>query len=324
MHGKYDAIAIQGIAVTVPSQIIDNTEEAIYSDDKRLQKQIRLTGVDKRHRLTKDQTSSDLACDAAAHVLSHTGWSRDSIRALVYVTQTPDIQVPATAFLIQDRLGIGTDCIAFDVNLGCSGFVTGLQIISAILHNSGGRGLLLIADSLNDLPMQNTGNERLFGDAGTAVALESVPGNELYYYQRSDGSRYKTLYKRFQGPVYMNGKAIFAFTLNDVVESIQEFIQFYRLSDADIDYYVLHQGQKLILTNLAEQCGFPEDKVLYSIGEYGNTIGSSIPLTLCSSREYYTQESLRLFMSGFGIGLSWGCIYTTVRTEHLLPIHILA
>ncbi|MBQ8982341.1 MAG: ketoacyl-ACP synthase III [Lachnospiraceae bacterium] len=323
MQGRYNNIAIKAIAAAVPEQIVNNEGYEKELGKKRLSKHIRMTGVERRRKLSEHQNASDLAICAADKVLEYVMWRRDDIQALIYVTQVPDMEKPATAFLIQKKLGIGKNCIVFDVNLGCSGFVAGMQIIAGILHNSGGKGLLLIADG-------RYGEERkiedqiLFGDAGCAIAVEVEEAHELYYMQESDGTRYDVIHKQYGQSTIMNGNAVFAFTLYEVSQSIIKARELFGISESDIDYYVFHQGQKMIIDNLAEICDVPKEKLLYSIEEYGNTIGSSIPLTLCHNRELLQKkDKLSLFMSGFGVGLSWGSVFVTICPETVLGIYCL-
>lgn len=121
----------------------------------------------------KGQRASDLCAQAADVLLDRLEWERDSIKALIFVTQTPDLDTPSTAMLIQKRLNIGQDCICFDINLGCSGYIGGLQVLAGLLSNAGGRGLLLVGDG-KYYNREGTidANEMLFGDCGAATAIE--------------------------------------------------------------------------------------------------------------------------------------------------------
>lgn len=321
MFGQYNNIAIKAISTVVPESIIYNKDYAEVLGEKRVKKHIEMTGVRERHIMSDVQKTSDLAVRAAEEVLNHTGYERDSIRVLIYVTQVPEYDKPATAFILQKRLQLGKDCIVFDVNLGCSGFVAGMQIIAGLLHNAGGRGLLLLSNAQKEEQRESLVDEMLFGDAACAILVETEDGNPIMYRQQSDGTRFEVIHKGKNDATYMDGAAVFAFTINDVADSIPETKKMFGLQEEDIDYYVFHQGQKMILANLVDICKLPVDKVLYSIEKFGNTEGVSIPLTLCSNRERLREKKeVKLFMSGFGIGLSWGSIYTSVATDSILPI----
>lgn len=324
MTGCFSDMKIAGISVCVPENCVDNSAYGERFGEKRVRKHIELTGVKIRHVLAGNQQPSDLACAAGERVLNHLQWDRERLNCLVYVTQAPEYDKPATAFIIQKRLQIGKECLVFDVNLGCSGFVAGIQILSGLLQNCGGRGLLLIADSNCQDERKNPVDQMLFGDAGCAVALERIENHPILYYHESDGTRFEVIHKERNGAGFMDGSKVFAFTLNDVVDSIKDAHNIFSITDDDVDYYFFHQGQKMILDNLVELCQIPSEKVLYSIREYGNTSGVSIPVTICANREIISaKKQIRSFMCGYGVGLSWGSLYLSLETKDILPIQLL-
>ena len=316
MFGEYSNIAIRGIASVVPPSKVENSD--CVSEElslKKIKKQIRLTGIERRRILTGEQTASDLAVKAAEKLLTELKWEKDSIRVLVYVTQAADMEIPSTALLIQNRLGIGIHCLAFDVNLGCSGYTAGLQI------QAGGRALLLAADGRSDSQRENAADYLLFGNAGTATALETSENHLLQYRHQSDGSRWKTIYRKNGCATIMDGNAVFAFAINDVADSVRQTLEHFSLTTGDIDYFVFHQGQKMIIDNLAEICGIPLDKMLYSLKDYGNTSCASIPLSICNEvRKLKQQQEVRMYLCGFGVGLSWGSILLTISTNMIFPV----
>lgn len=324
MTGCFFSIKIAGISTCVPEKCIDNFTYEERFGEKRVGKHIKLTGVKTRHVLSGDKKASDLAYSAGEQLLKHLQWDREQINCLIYVTQAPDYDKPATAFILQKRLQIGKDCLVFDVNLGCSGFVAGIQIMSGLLQNCGGRGLLLIADSNCQDERENPVDEMLFGDAGCAVAMEKMENHRILYHHESDGTRFDVIHKEKNGLGVMDGSKVFAFTLNDVADSIKKAYKVFSITDEDVDYYFFHQGQKMILDNLVELCKISSEKVLYSIQEYGNTSGASIPVTICANRELLSvKKQIRSFMCGYGVGLSWGSLYLLLDTKDILPIHLL-
>lgn len=323
MFGKFEDICIQGIATCVPDNVVDNLIYAEQLGEKRVKKHIRFTGVEKKHKLKQGQKASDLAIHAAQKVMSYLDWKKDDICVLVYVTQSPDYEKPATSFVIQKELDITKDAMVFDVNLGCSGFVAGVQIVAGLLNQQGAKGLLLLGDGYYGEERESKVDELLFGEAGCAIAIEKTANSELKYYQKSDGRRFDAIYKPRNGRTKMDGNAVFAFTINDVADSVKESLSIFGLEEKDIDYYIFHQGQKMILQNLIEICGIEYEKVLFSIEEYGNTGGMSIPVTLCANCEKLQEikkNSIRLYMCGFGVGLAWGSIYTKINPKGILPI----
>ncbi|MCH5265270.1 MAG: ketoacyl-ACP synthase III [Lachnospiraceae bacterium] len=326
MFGQYKNIKICGIAATAPKRVVNNLELVDQLESRRAKRQVSVTGINRRHVCQKGQAASDMACVAAERVFEHLGWRRDEIKALIFVTQSPDVQTPATAMIVQKRLQIGKDCIAFDVNLGCTGYVSGLQIISAILNNVHGKGLLLVGDgrySGDDIKVTST-DALLFGDGASATALEYVEGEEGFCYsQYTDGSRHELITKSLEGEINMDGNAVLLFSLDEVSRSIVDIKKHFSISEEAIDYYVLHQAQKIILNGMANECNFDVSKMLISYDEFGNTSTATVPLTICRNAELLRKkDKVSLLMSGFGVGLAWSNVYLTLDTKGILPLEL--
>lgn len=314
-------IKIAGIASAVPKNTIDNIAFVEQMGKKRNMRQIKLTGIKKRHICAKGQSASDFATYAADKLLNHLHWSREEIKILIFVTQQPDLSRPSTAMLIQKRLGLGINCTCFDVNMGCSGFTVGLQIIASMLSVVGGKGLLLVGDGRYvDEDMHST-SDLLFGDGGAATAIEVENGYNMVFNQKTDGYRVDTIMCRRNGGSQMDGNAVLMFSLNEVSDNIKNFRNQYGLTEDQIDYYVFHQGQKIILQGIANECNILWEKVLNSYENYGNTSSASIPISICENLQILKEKKqVNLLLSGFGIGLSWGCVYLNIDTENILPI----
>ena len=314
-------IKIAGIASAVPKNTIDNIAFVEQMGKKRNMRQIKLTGIKKRHICAKGQSASDFATYAADKLLNHLHWSREEIKILIFVTHQPDLSRPSTAMLIQKRLGLGTNCTCFDVNMGCSGFTVGLQIIASMLSVVGGKGLLLVGDGRYvDEDMHST-SDLLFGDGGAATAIEVENGYNMVFNQKTDGYRVDTIMCRRNGGSQMDGNAVLMFSLNEVSDNIKNFRNQYGLNEDQIDYYVFHQGQKIILQGIANECNILWEKVLNSYENYGNTSSASIPISICENLQILKEKKqVNLLLSGFGIGLSWGCVYLNIDTENILPI----
>lgn len=324
MYGKYDNIKIRGIASAVPTQIIDNVECAEKLGNRRAKKQVMLTGIRHRHCVKKGQSASDLSCVSAEKLLQKLNWDRNEIRAIVNVTQSADLHTPSTAMVIQKRLGIGQDCLAFDVNLGCTGYVSGLQIVAALLQNTGGKGLLLVGDGrYAEMPEVPSTDSLLFGDGASATAIELENGNPMMYAQKTDGTRHGLLSVALDGTMTMDGNAVLLFSLNEVCQSIKEFREHFDVSEDSIDYYILHQAQKLILDGIARECDIDPSKVLTSYEEYGNTSTATLPVTICNNAEEIKKKKhVRLYLCGFGVGLAWSSVVVDLDTDCILPIEV--
>lgn len=330
MIGEFPNVQIQGMASAVPEYLEKNTNFINVLGSRRTKKQIRLTGVSKRHVSGPQQRTSDLCYAAALPLLEKLGWKNSEIKILIYVSQSPNYKLPSTAFFLQDRLGLPKDCVCFDINLGCSSFNVGVHVVSALLQSCdiSGKALLLIGDTagkvlLPEKPItpEIIANKMIFGAAGAAIALEKVEKNNLKFMTRSDGSGFEAIIHHFDKETTMNGAAVFEFAINDVSDDVKVFKDHFGIKEEEIDYYVFHQAQKLILDNIAAARDLPEGKELRSLEEYGNTSGTSVPLTLCANRDKFAgMDRVKLFLCGFGVGLSWGTIFTEIPTENILPV----
>lgn len=330
MIGGFDNIKIQGMAAATPSLVENNMNYASVLGERRVKKQIRLTGVSKRHVASPYQRTSDLCYRAAADLIEHLAWNKEDIKLLIMVTQTGNYGLPSTAFFMQKRLGLSKDCFVFDINLGCSAFNAGMQVVSALMQSCKlhDKAILLIGDTSgvvpgpdNKLNQDNIADNMLFGSAGAAIAIEKVENHALYFMNKSDGDGFDAIIGYKNRPTVMNGTAVFDFAINDVTVDVKNFKKYFQLEEADIDYYVFHQAQKLILDNICADCEIPEEKELRSLEEYGNTSGTSVPVSVCANVDRFSgKDKVKLYLCGFGVGLSWGSIYTEIDTKHILPI----
>lgn len=330
MIGEFNNVKIQGIASAVPGYVEENKNFESILGSRRTKKQSRLTGVFKRHIAGPHQRTSDLCYAAAVRLLDKLDWNRDDIKILIMVTQTPNYELPSTAFFVQQRLGIGKDCVVFDINLGCSSFNAGVHVVSALLQNCrvNDKALLLVGDTSGvvlspdqKLDEDMLAHRMLFGAAGAAVALEKVEQHSLRFLNKSDGTGFEAIIAHPTGNCEMKGEEVFEFAINDVAEDVRVFRNHFDLGEEDIDYYVFHQAQKLILDNVIAVCDIPEEKELRSLEEYGNTSGTSVPVTVCANVDQFKdKDTVRLLLCGFGVGLSWGMIYSEIPVENILPV----
>lgn len=314
MYGMYNNVAIRGIEAVVPHTRIEHAENRVYLEHlgkRKLNKQIKLTGIQSSY-VAKSETTEEMCARAAKRLLDRLQWETSDIRGIILVTQTPSALMPSTAFMIQKRLGVTENCIAFDVNLGCSGYTSGLTIAGGILStlSEGSKLLLLVGDTVTKcLKEDDYKNQMMFGDAGTATGLEVVSGESLVFMQKSIGQKFDKIYMKDNNDCFhMDGMEVFRYTINDVVQYVKEFMRKTGLTDDEIDYYVFHQAQKQILDNVVEFTGISPDKVITSYEKYGNTAGASIPITITENRNLITMDK-KILMCGFGVGLSCGIVY---------------
>ena len=339
-------IGIKGISASVPGYREDNETSELIPPKQR-EAFIQTTGIRYRHIAPAGVTAADLCYKAAAALLDELKWKPKNIDILIFVTQTPDYIIPNSASIIQQRLGLFNKCIAFDVNLGCSGYVYGLSIIGSLLQNiPGGKGLLLVGDcSSSVVSKKDKSTYPLFSDAGSATAIENKPGQAWHFNLQTDGAGHGDIMVKGGGmrnpfsadsliaheyspgeerndlQMKLDGVNIFNFALREVAPNIEALLARFEIAQSSIDYFVLHQANKLILDCVRKKMKEGPDKFPYSLYEYGNTSSASIPVTIVSAlREALTGKQANMLLSGFGVGLSWGSAYLTFDELVILPL----
>lgn len=296
---------------------------------------VKSVGIVERRVAPKEITTSDMCFAAAEKLIQELNWNKQDIECLVFVSQSPDYFLPATSVLLQNRLGLGKNVMAFDVNLGCSGYVYGLQLLSSLISGAQiKKGLLLVGDkSTMSTYIEDKSTYPLFGDAGSATALAyDANAKPIYFNLQSDGSGEESIkildggarnsvrpdtfdikeiepgVKRSRRHLQLNGIDIFNFALREVAPNINELLAFSGTKKEGIDYFVFHQANKLINESVRKKLKVLEkEKVPYSIDLYGNTSSASIPLTIVSKlKQALHNQSKKMLLSGFGVGYSWG------------------
>lgn len=330
-------VEIKGIACAVPDRIVNNEDYSEVFGEQSVRKFINMTGVKTRRVAIDEQCTSDLCYVAAKSLMQKLNWEPSSIDALILITQTPDYAVPATACVLQYRLGLSEECIAFDINLGCSAYVYGLwQAATMVSTQNINRVLLLVGDTSNfGINQGDSATSMIFGDGGTATALEKAEGKDFKYFLNTKGSGYKAImvpsgHARSRSKtnvdaseyeLSMNGSEIFSFSITDVPKAINRFMSEYSIDRNDVDMFVFHQANLFILKNLARKISIPMEKVPVSIDRFGNTSGESIPLTLVDALgSEQSDDTVKLFLCGFGVGLSYGGIYLEMKKSVCLPM----
>ncbi|MGH8493598.1 MAG: 3-oxoacyl-ACP synthase III family protein [Moraxellaceae bacterium] len=342
-----DRIAIRAIAAAVPRQTERNEDYIRLSEQERALL-IKTTGVRERRIAPKGLTTTDLCAAAAGEILDKLNIQKEEIGLLIFVSQSGDYYLPASATLLQERLGLNTGTIAFDVGLGCSGYIYGLAIAGSLMQTCGVKKALLLAGDVSSIVAspEDKSTYPLFGDAGSATLLEiTTPGTPWEFNLMTDGSGADTIMvpdglnrngvnqdsftmemvsegiKRSRLNLILKGPEIFAFAIKEVPASIQALSRHSGQAIEDLDYFVMHQANKLMNETIRKKLAIPEHKVPYSLDEFGNTSSASIPLTLVTRlHDKLASETLRLLLSGFGVGLSWGNVFLETASLYCPPL----
>jgi 3-oxoacyl-[acyl-carrier-protein] synthase-3 len=317
-------VSIAGITTAVPAHVVRNDDfRATFSADD-IANIAKMIGVSERRRVSAGQTTADLCEAAARNVIEALGWSTEDIGVLVFVSQTPDYVLPATACVLQSRLSLPVHCASFDVNLGCSGYVYGLWLIASLLSTSSARrALLLVGDTSFYVDPNDRATAMVFGDAGSATAIEKTHSATPWrFVLGTDGRGASNLMvseggTRLPDPtdprtdgrnltkIFMDGGEIFNFTLSAVPPlAVQLFGDPARASVYDA--YLFHQANSFMIRHLAKKLKLDPSKVPLNLERFGNTSSASIPLLMCDVlRPVLKEREMLLALFGFGVGYSW-------------------
>lgn len=334
---------VAGIAAAVPKNKEHNSDYHWISKKER-DSLIKTIGVETRHVAKKGLATSDLCLIATERLLDGLKWNKNEIELLIFVSQSRDYLVPTTACIIQDRLGLPRSSVAFDIALGCSGYVYGLSVMGSMMQKGAIRkGLLMVGDiSTLTTSYRDKSTYPLFGDVGTVTAVEfNENAPQMTFNLQTDGSGYKALIiqdggarnrlsrKSFDIKQYgkgihhsrlhleLDGIEVFNFSLREVVPNIKATLQFSNRTIADMDYFIFHQANRLINETLRKMLKVEPEKVPYSIKDFGNTSGASIPLTMVTGiKNALEQGKVNLLLAAFGVGLSWGSVILETNQIH--------
>ncbi len=300
-------VGIKAIASYFPEKRISNIDRAEEAG-KEVDFIIDKVGFTSLLRKGEDEDTSDLCVGAFEALLAQEPQiQRDQIDCLIVVTQNPDgFGLPHTSAIVQHKLRLGENVAAFDVSLGCSGFVYALDVIQAFMDAQGLRhGLLFTADPYSKvMDPEDYNTELLFGDAAAVTYISEEP------VFRSRKSTYCTNAKLSHSIkvdeetriLSMLGNNVFKFAVSKVPPQVEKCLEMNGLDKDEVDLYLMHQGSKYIVDNLVPLLDVPPEKVPFLAAETGNTVSSSIPLML---EQYMDSNEKTILISGFGVGLSW-------------------
>ena len=338
-------VEIKGVATAVPKQV-KVAKEMPYFTEVEAENFSNVTGVVSSHVAPTDMTLSDLCQVAAEKLLSESGWERNSIDLLIFVSTSRDFYIcPNTSNILQNKLGLRTECMAFDLPFACSGYVYGLSVASMLMQ--GGqlkRALLLVGEmtAKNQSHLDKT-VWSLHGDAGSATLLEYNPQTKhpMQFNLGGDGSGWEAIicremgvrnmtteeslkYKKFEEGIErnatqcsMDGMSVFSFAISRPGQCIKGLSEHFNFEIAQIDYLLIHQANKMIDEKIRRKLKLDPVQVPYSMTYYGNTSSCTIPVTMVSQlRNILSNSEKELVMCGFGSGLSWGSAH--VFTENII------
>ncbi|ADE55388.1 ketoacyl-ACP synthase III [Coraliomargarita akajimensis] len=336
-QSSFQGVRISGIVTCVPTteKCIDDELELFGGNVKQIERLKKTIGLNKRRVVDAGETAADLCEAAARRLLQQQSLEASELDAIICVTQTPDHSQPCNAAVLHGKLGCATKCAAFDVNLGCSGYVYGLWL-AHMMCLSGGceRVLLLAGDTISRLVNpRDRSVAPLFGDGGSATLLE--PGNQTgtaFFSVETDGagcghlmvpaggarrpSSAETVEElvdeagniRCAENLFMDGAEVFNFSVTVEPRAVKELLAYAGLENDAVDYYVFHQANRYILGNIAKRLKLAPEKVpMQTVEQFGNQSSASIPGALCGelAERLLAGDGRQVLLSGFGVGLSW-------------------
>lgn len=325
-------VYIKGISYYLPEQIVTNEDLVKDFPEWSVDKVAAKVGVYSRHLAAVNETAGDMAEKAARKLFDEYNISPKEIDFIMLCTQSPDYFLPSTACILQNKLGIPTTCGAFDYNLGCSGCIYGLGIAKGLIQTGIAKNVLLLtAETYNKyLHPSDKSNRSIFGDGAAACLISTDGFAEIGKFSfgtdgsgaenlivKTGGAKFKKKtglsetdeegHTRFDDYLYMNGGAIFNFTLETVPQLLDDVLQKNHTDKEDIDYYIFHQANKFMLNTIRKVCCLPKDKFYINLEETGNTVSSTVLIGLkdCLDK-LILKDGMNVLVTGFGVGLSWG------------------
>lgn len=345
---KIKNVGMKGVAMAVPKNVVKTSDFDFFSQEEA-EVFDNAVGIKSRHIAPDSMCASDMCQAAAEKLIEELGWERDSIDVLLFESVTGDYRTPPTSCILQDRLALSENCFCMDIPMGCCGCMYAITVAGNLLTTGNvRRALLLIGDTaLRMGSMKDKSRVPLFGDCGTAVALEyDETANDIVVDFHTYGKGYEALmtphggfrhpanptsfeYEDFgngivRAPIHtlINGMNVFSFAISRPPKSIESFLADYNLDrNVDIDYFLIHQANKMIVDRIVKKLKFPQAKAPYNLEEFGNLGGASIPSLMVSRlRDELMTKECSLLMSSFGLGLTWGTMWMKSKPMYISDV----
>lgn len=329
-------VVMKGVCASVPAGTNFNDDFHFDNDaEKRLF--IKTTGVNERRIAPEHISTGDLMYASAYKLLKDLNWNPKDVDVLITATQSPDYILPALSPILQHKLNMRTNAMCFDLSIGCSGFVYASAVIAQMMHNGNfKKGILLCGDKSSVmLNKKDKATFPLFGDACAAIAFEyNEKADDIIFDVNADGSDFESIIIEDGGTrnpgkypfvteeirqqcngssLKLDGLKVFSFSTSKVPQSILNSINKANIALNDVDFFILHQANKLIIETIRKKLKVEEIKFLNSIEKFGNTSSASIPLSLVYQKDKISNKNLKLVFCGFGVGLSWATCIVNVN-----------
>lgn len=340
-------VALRGVTGTVPNHAVKTADFDIFTAEEAKVFD-NTVGIKNRYIGPDDVCTSDLCFNAAERLIEALGWEKDSIDVLIFGSVTGDYKTPPTSGILQHRLGLPNSTFVLDIPMGCCGSIYSINVAGNLLSRGDvKRALLLVGDTaLRMGSMKDKSRVPLFGDSGTAMALEYDPeAEDIVIDFNTLGAGYEALitpHGGFRHPLtaesfveedfgngiirapkdtLINGMDVFSFAISRPPTSIKKMMETYGLTVDNVDYFLIHQANKLIVDRIVKKLKLPLEKVPYDLQEFGNLGGASVPMLMSYNLVEELQERpMTLLCSAFGLGLTWATMILKVNKPVVLPV----
>lgn len=345
-------VALRGITGTVPNRPVKTADFPFFTQEEADTFDATV-GIKNRYIATDDICASDLCTDAAERLLVGLGWEKESIDVLLFTSVTGDYKTPPTSAILQDRLGLPNSTFVLDIPMGCCGCIYSINVAGNLLSaGTVRRALVLVGDTAMRMGSpKDKSRMPLFGDCGTALALEyDSSANDIIIDFNTMGSEYEALmtpHGGFRHPInkatsfeyedfgngiirapkdtLINGMDVFSFAITKPPIAIRKMLEGQGLDkNNDVDFFLIHQANKLIVDRIVKKLKLPIEKVPYNLQKFGNLGGASILMLMVSEiAEELSSKPLTLLCSSFGLGLTWGTMVLKTQQITVIPLNYL-
>jgi 3-oxoacyl-[acyl-carrier-protein] synthase III len=330
MESTHHGILVKAIAACVPSNTVSSFDSLHFSRDEILKITDNL-GFTTRRVAAPSICTSDLCFYAAQQLLEQLQFPKNELDGIIFVSQTPDHVLPATAFLLQSRLGLPKTCFAFDVNHGCSGYVYGLWLANNLIVGGANNILVLAGDTINKIASpDDRATAFVFGDAGSATLVSRAESSSpIHTVLGSDGSGAQHLCvqegsfrsNNLNPPtLFMDGSEVFAFTLREIPPLITKLLNRSGFLIDQIDSFIFHQANQFMLSHLSKRMKIAKEKQIVHLQDIGNTSSASIPVAITEHKRLYPNKVFEdCILAGFGVGWSWAGMNVNLKNTYVFP-----
>ncbi len=326
---------IKAISYYLPKKIVDNEQLTVEFPNIKIRELTRLTGVHKRHIAAEYETSVDMGVKAAEKLFNENNIDPRDIDFVLFCSAGGDYITPASACVVHNMLQLSQNCAALDINQGCTGYLYSLSLAHSLINNSNAHNVLLLnSEAITKMiHPADKANRAIFGDAGAATLViasddDKRKGGRFLF--GTDGSKFDRIIirhgrERFpldkyreddfidsfgnvrnQACFYMNGSEVFNFSVKKAPELVQQLLDVYQLKMGDIDLFVFHQANAIILETIGRKLKIPNEKLVVELENTGNTVSATIPIALKNVlQKGRLRRGMNVLLAGFGVGFSW-------------------